>query len=66
MDEIVSSLSHFGAIGQAVTIATGNGLFLDDGSPKSWTLPLFERLSLDRSKILVLVTNRQFPISMLK
>ena len=65
LDEIVSSLGHFGSIGQAVTIVTGNGLFLDDGSPKSWTLPLFERLSLDKSKILVLVTNRQFPISVL-
>ena len=66
LDEIVSSLSHFGEIDQAVTIVTGNGLFLDDGSPKSWTLPLFERLSVDRSKVLVLVTNRQFPTSVLR
>ncbi len=61
LDAIVESLCHFGALNQSVTIATGNGLFLDDGSPKSWTFPLFERLSVSPSCVLVLITNRQFP-----
>lgn len=57
-EEIMLRLKHFGALGQAVTIVTGNGIFQDKGFLKPWAPILFRQLAEDRRTRLVLITNR--------
>lgn len=42
--EIVRSMSHYSNLQQAVTLVTGNGLFEDRGTLKSWVPVLFDAL----------------------
>jgi hypothetical protein len=58
-EEVALRLSHFAELGQAVTVVTGNGIFLDKGYLKPWAPALFLRIAGDQRIKLVLVTNRQ-------
>ena len=57
-DEVTRKLRHFGDLGQAVTVVTGNGIFEDKGYLKAWVPELFRRLSGDRRSKLVVISNR--------
>ena len=39
--EVARKLSHFGDLGQAVTVVSGNGIFVDKGFLKPWVPELF-------------------------
>lgn len=56
--EIVRSLKHFGDLGQAVTVVTGNGIFEERGTLKPWAHGLFRALAERPSERLCLVTGR--------
>ncbi|MBZ9680938.1 MULTISPECIES: toll/interleukin-1 receptor domain-containing protein [unclassified Mesorhizobium] len=56
-EEVAVKLSHFGSLGQAVTLITGNGIYEDRGYLKAWAPVLFRRLEQESTK-LVVVTNR--------
>jgi len=56
--EIAACLEHFGELGQAVTIVTGNGLFEDKGLLKPWASELFSTLSGRRYTKLCVISNR--------
>lgn len=59
IQEIVGSLKYFGRLGQAVFVATGSGLFDDQGFPKPWVPLLFNSLASEQEVKLVLISNRQ-------
>ena len=56
--EILRVMSHFGSLGQAVTIVSAAGLFEDAATPKSWVAPLLR--AVPDNQVLVIVTNLQF------
>ena len=56
--EVARKLSHFGDLGQAVTVVSGNGIFVDKGYLKQWVPELFRQLEGDRRTKLILVSNR--------
>lgn len=56
--EVTANLAHFGELGQAVTMVTGNGIFEDRGFLKPWVAALFRQISSDRRVKLVIVSNR--------
>lgn len=57
-DEVVRKLTHFGELGQAVMIVTGNGIYEDRGYLKAWVPELFRQLAEDRKAKLVVISNR--------
>ncbi|MDX8443716.1 TIR domain-containing protein [Mesorhizobium australafricanum] len=56
--EVAHLLSHFGDLGQAITIISGNGIYEDRGFLKPWAPELFKQLANDRQVKLLVVTNR--------
>ncbi|MGI2036302.1 TIR domain-containing protein [Rhizobium panacihumi] len=58
VEEIVTRFRHFGGLGQAVTLITGNGIYEDRGYLKSWVQPLISRLNRDEKVKVLFVTNR--------
>ena len=56
--EIANCLDHFGELGQAVSVVTGNGLFEDKGLLKPWAAALFSALSGRRCVKLCVISNR--------
>ena len=60
VEEVVTSLSYFSSLGQAVFIGTGSGLFDELGTPKAWIDPLLRALA-DRSDLMCcFISNRKF------
>lgn len=60
ISEVVTSLSYFARLGQAVFVATGSGLFDDIGNVKPWLASLFRAVRDRPEIILCFVTNRRF------
>ena len=56
--EIAANVAHFGTLGQAVTVVTGNGIFEDRGFLKPWVAELFRLLAADRTAKLLVISNR--------
>lgn len=57
-EEVTRRLFHFGDLGQAVTIITGNGIYEDRGYLKPWAPELFRQVAGNQRIKLVVVTNR--------
>ena len=57
-EELARSIEHFGIMGQAVTIVTGNGIFVDSGLVKPWVVTLFKALATKKRAKLCIVSNR--------
>jgi tetratricopeptide (TPR) repeat protein len=62
--EIVRLISHFGQLGQGVTIISAGGFFEDRGDPKNWVIPLLS--AIPKSMTLFAVSNRQIPPELLE
>jgi hypothetical protein len=56
--EVARKMSHFGVLGQAVTVISGNGIYEDKGFLKIWVPELFRQLEKDRPTKLVIVSTR--------
>lgn len=57
--EVVRSLGHFGALGQAIFVTMGNGLFQERGDIKEWVGLLINSLALEPAIRLAFMSNRQ-------
>ncbi|WP_285018660.1 toll/interleukin-1 receptor domain-containing protein [Novosphingobium sp. fls2-241-R2A-195] len=57
-DEVARRIGHFGRLGQAVTVVTGNGIYEDKGFLKPWVPVLFRELERSRDAKLLIVSNR--------
>ena len=56
--EVVRNLDHFAQLGQSVTFVTGNGIYEDRGTLKSWVPHLFRALESHHRVKLAFVSNR--------
>jgi tetratricopeptide (TPR) repeat protein len=56
--EVATNISHFGKLGQAVTVVTGNGIYEERGILKPWVPVLFRTLASDRSTKFIVISNR--------
>lgn len=52
-------IEHFSSLGEAVTFVSGNLIFTDDGTLKSWVVPLSEALKTKNCLPICIITNRQ-------
>lgn len=56
--EVVRNLQYFGNLGQSTTFVTGNGIYEDRGTLKSWVPYLFRSLEAQRRIKLAFISNR--------
>ncbi len=57
-------MSHFGGLGQAVTIVSAGGFFEDRGDPKDWVIPFLSAIS--NSTTTFIISNRQISPDLLE
>lgn len=58
IEEVCRCISYYAALKQAIWIVSGNGIFEDRGTLKSWVLPLFSKIGAINNANICIISNR--------